>query len=106
MDANPAVAHLIEGWLDEIRPELVAEELRSLAGQPDLVARLSELGIPIHIRTGELDVATPPAGAQALVDACLQATTEVVSGCGHLLHHEDPTGTVAWIQRVLDCRSA
>lgn len=83
-----------DAMLGATSPAVVATELRAIAAAPDLRPRLGELRVPMLLRVGEHDVPTPPAHARDVAGRYHAAELQVVPGVGHMLHHEDPRGTV------------
>lgn len=79
----------------------IAAELRAFAAAPDLLPRLEAVRVPVYLRVGELDQATPVAYAEAIAAALPDARLDVVPGQGHLLHHEDLEGTSAALAAFL-----
>jgi 3-oxoadipate enol-lactonase len=91
---NPAAVAAATGWLDWPNPESLADELDSMAVTPPCYDRLSTLRIPVLARVGALDVATPVALSQRIVDAIPGARLEIVEGKGHALLLEDIDATI------------
>jgi pimeloyl-ACP methyl ester carboxylesterase len=90
----------VEAWADVASPEVLIEELDDLASAPLLLPRLATLRCPVVARTGELDCATPPSHARAIVAAVASGTLEIAPGAGHALLLEDRSATLATIRRV------
>lgn len=68
----------------------------------DLRPVLGRIGIPVLVITGEQDVATPPAAAQALAGDIPQATVGIVAGAGHLSNVEAPESFNGLLAGFLD----
>lgn len=94
-DAHPEAVRKVEAWLDATSPENLAAELRAFADAPDLTERVAALDVPIVARVGELDVAAPPAGSEAIVRAAKRGALQIARGCGHALMIEDAEATSA-----------
>lgn len=80
----------------------VAAELNAFAESADLRPRLGSIAVPVYLRVGELDVATPVACSEEIHRAIPSSRLDVVPGCGHLIHHEDRENTIAAIAAFLD----
>jgi pimeloyl-ACP methyl ester carboxylesterase len=98
---NPVAVAAASGWLDWPNPESLADELEAMASTTPCYDRLSSLRIPVLARVGEVDVATPVALSQRIVDAIAGAKLEIVEGKGHALLLEDTDATVASIVAFL-----
>jgi len=98
--AVPADDAVVEAWLDLAAPDVLLEELEDAATAPSLLQRLAGLDCPIVARTGEEDVAAPPAHARSIIEAARHGTLEIVPGVGHALFVEDHAATVATLRRV------
>ena len=72
-------------------PTGLANSLRGMGtgAQPALWTHLSQLNIPIHLITGELDTKFVRINAD-MASKFPQATHEIISGCGHTVHLERP----------------
>jgi len=90
----------VADWLTLVPPDVLADELEAWL-QIDLRPRLAEIAVPVAVRNGDSDVAVLPATARQIVDACRNATLELVPGLGHALFLEDPTGTSEFVARAL-----
>jgi pimeloyl-ACP methyl ester carboxylesterase len=97
---RPGDERLVEQWAEAAPPATLVEELHDLAAAPSLLARVAELTCPIYARTGELDVATPPAHARAIASAAQDGHLQIVPGVAHALLLEDRAGTVAALRRA------
>jgi pimeloyl-ACP methyl ester carboxylesterase len=82
-------------------PQIVgncATGLRRMAEQlltePDRVAELAAVGLPVHVAYGQRDDAWPPA-QQAAMARRLGATETVIPGAGHSPAAEKPVETAA-----------
>lgn len=88
----PAVAQFLHRrWLANV-PEQLAATARQLCDEPDRVAELAEVQLPLHVLSGEVDYAWPV----PLLDEMavrLRATRTVVNGAGHSPNAERPGET-------------
>jgi pimeloyl-ACP methyl ester carboxylesterase len=98
---DPANVAEVESWIEAISRENLARELEAFADAPDLRPALSQLDVPVLVRAGTLDVASPPANNEAIARHCKHATLELVEGKGHALLLEDLEATAASIERAL-----
>ncbi len=101
MKSHPREVQDVTNWLEQSDHAVVAAELDATANADDLTGGIRPLNTPILLRVGELDVATPPVFSEEISRNALNATLEVVPGCGHLLLLEDWNETAASIQRAL-----
>ncbi len=87
---DAAAVSQVQAWLRAASPAALADELEALAGEPDVLSRLSHVKCPVTLRTGTADVACPPAKARAIAAAIPHAQLEWVEGAGHALNLEAP----------------
>lgn len=99
--ASAANAAEVQSWLEATSRENLARELEAFAAAPDLRPEIAKLDVPIVVRAGTLDVASPPVVNEDIVRHCKRGTLELVDGKGHALLLEDLDGTVAAIERAL-----
>lgn len=99
--AHPEACAAVTRWVDATSPALLADELEAFNSAPPLLPRLGALAIPLLARTGELDVAAPPAKAEALARAVPGALLEIAPGAGHALLLEDTEATIASVRRFI-----
>jgi pimeloyl-ACP methyl ester carboxylesterase len=102
MKSHPREMQDVSTWLEQSDRAVVAAELDATANGDDLISGIRQLSIPILLRVGERDVATPPVFSEEIARNARNATLEVVPGCGHLLLLEDWDRTAAAIQRTLE----
>jgi 3-oxoadipate enol-lactonase len=93
-EKHPDDAAEVLSWMVAAPPPVVAGELEAFAAAEDLRPRLAELKIPVLLRVGEVDEATPPAFSRAIAERVKFGTLQIVPGCGHALLHEDRAATV------------
>lgn len=79
----------------------IAAELLAFADAPDLRPRLGEVRCPVYLRTGELDLPTPPSHARSIVAGLADARLGIVPGAGHLVQVEDYPGVLASVRAAL-----
>jgi 3-oxoadipate enol-lactonase len=101
LEANPDAEPRLRGWFDRLGNALVSQALREEFVGPDLHPRLEHIDVPVYMRVGELDGATPPAMTIAIAEGLPNATYDVVPGAGHFLQDEDRAETLAAIDRFL-----
>lgn len=99
--ANPSLAKQIDRWLDATTPQVLSDELEAVTGPTRFDPRLASLQVPILLRVGALDAATPAAYSEGLAKLLPRATLQVVPGCGHALLLEDAPETVRAILEFL-----
>lgn len=101
-EAHPGrCREVIAEMLASVPAEAGADELEAIAEMPDLRPRLGEIRTPVYMRVGELDPASPVAGAEEILERVPNGQLDVVPGCGHLLHYEDLDDTVAALRGFL-----
>lgn len=91
----------IRGWAAAIAPEHLARELEAFIGAPDLRPRLAALDLPVFVRVGSIDAASPPERSQRIAEVARRVAYEEVPGVGHALLCEDFDSTAASIERHL-----
>ncbi|HRG96846.1 MAG TPA: alpha/beta fold hydrolase [Polyangiaceae bacterium] len=89
----------VEAWLALAPAAVLIEELEDLAGAPSLLDRIGELDIPITLRVGQEDAATPPHHSESIAAQARHAVLEIVPGVGHALLVEDFADTARSVQR-------
>lgn len=89
----------VRNWARAISRANLANELDALAGAPDLRSAIAELDVPILLRVGDADPATPPALSREIASVARHATLEVVSDVGHTILREDFEATAVSIER-------
>lgn len=99
--AHPETVATVAAWLDATTPAVLADELAAFAALDDLRPALAHLDVVVTVRTGSLDVATPPAMAESIATACPHARLQIVPGCGHALLVEDEAASIAAIRAAV-----
>jgi 3-oxoadipate enol-lactonase len=90
-------------WLPSITPGPLRADMESFcADSPDYRAPLAASGIPLLLRVGALDAATPPGLSRDMALRAPGARLEVVEGIGHALLAEDFENTAAAIESFFD----
>lgn len=83
----------VESWARASRGEDLARELEAFARSPDLLDAIARLDVPILVRVGALDQATPLVRSEEIARAAKHATLQVVPDVGHAILCEDFEGT-------------
>lgn len=96
--ADPARCAAVEAWLEAAPAEVIASELDALAATPDLIDDLSRLALPVLLRVGALDQATPPSKSETIARHLPNATLQVVPDVAHALLLEDTAACVAAVR--------
>jgi pimeloyl-ACP methyl ester carboxylesterase len=93
--SHPQACCRVEAWLSATSPSNLALELEAFADAPPLLDQLSRFEGRVLARTGALDLATPPAHAVSVAQACSRGVAQIVERCGHALLEEDFEPTIA-----------
>jgi 3-oxoadipate enol-lactonase len=99
-DASAIAA--VQAWMSAAPGDVLAAELDALADAGDIRPELPRLRIPLLLRVGESDVATPPALSRDIAAAVSDAKLEIVAGAGHALLIEDAAATIESVRSFLD----
>jgi pimeloyl-ACP methyl ester carboxylesterase len=94
-DSRPMVAGRVRGLVQAAPAAAVAWAQRAMAGRPDAFADLRAFAGPSLVVVGEEDELSPPAEAQAMVDALADARLAVMPEAGHLSAVETPEAFTA-----------
>jgi pimeloyl-ACP methyl ester carboxylesterase len=94
-DSRPMVAGRVRGLVQAAPAAAVAWAQRAMAGRPDAFADLHAFAGPSLVVVGEEDELSPPAEAQAMVDALTDARLAVIPEAGHLSAVETPEAFTA-----------
>jgi len=92
----------VQSWAHASRGDDLARELEAFAHSPDLLGAIGRLEMPILLRVGALDRATPTVFSDEIVGAAKHATLQVVLDVGHAILCEDLEGTADAIARHLE----
>jgi pimeloyl-ACP methyl ester carboxylesterase len=98
---NPDAGETIERWMDLLSKEDLLNVIRHECDVPDLREDLPRLDLPVYIRTGSLDQATPLAWSQEIHELLPNSILDVVDGVGHFLQMEDPEATLRAVHKFL-----
>ena len=98
---SPANVAAVESWFDATSRQNLAAELAALADAEDLTHRVGALTIPILVRVGAEDVASPPPKSEAIARVSSLGTLQIVPAVGHALMIEDCDATVAAVVAAL-----
>lgn len=98
---NAAWVADVRAWATACSAETLAGELDAFAAAPDLRPALARLDLPMLLRVGTLDVATPPHHSEELAGMAHRAALQLVEGVGHALLCEDFEGTASAIEAHL-----
>ena len=98
---NPAWVAEVETWGTAVAPLALASEFEAIGIAPDLGPDIAQLGVPMTLRVGTEDGATPVAMTEALAKLVPQATVQIVQDAGHALLTEDFDATAAAIETHL-----
>lgn len=100
--AHPAeCAKMVEQSAAAAPLDMMVSEFDAVADSTHLGPQLGTIEVPVHLRVGELDQATPPDYARAIAQQIEGTALEVVPGRGHMIHHEDFNGTVAALRGAI-----
>jgi pimeloyl-ACP methyl ester carboxylesterase len=87
---RPEVAQWLRELVEQADPRGAAWAQRAMAARPDSFDTLAQVRVPTLVVVGEEDQLSPPADAQAMVDAVPGAQIAVIAGAGHLTAAEAP----------------
>lgn len=87
--AHPEACEEAKRWLYACPAEVLAAELEAMADADNLLERLPTITVPVLLRLGELDIATPRGPAEEMAKRLPKASLQVVPGKGHALSIED-----------------
>ena len=101
---NPASVADVRSWATAADGEALARELEAFVAAPDLLPELATLDIPLLVRVGSIDAASPPERSRRLAQRARDGRVrlEEVPGVGHALLCEDFESTAASIERHLE----
>lgn len=100
LEANPSFRDRVRRWF-EAEADALACDIEATGKMRDLRGELADLDLPVYLRVGELDQATPPDGAREIARRLPDATLDVVPGVGHMLAQEDRAATVQALRGFL-----
>ncbi len=95
----------ILGWATASKPEQLARELEAFIAGADLRPQIAKLALPILLRVGSIDAASPPERSRRIAEVAQHGSFEEVPGVGHALLCEDFDATATSIERHLRAAS-
>jgi pimeloyl-ACP methyl ester carboxylesterase len=91
----------VTSWATASAPSHLADELDAFAAARDLRPELARLSVPILLRVGALDTATPPERTQEVAAVVPHSVVQIVEHVGHALLIEDFEATARAIEDAL-----
>ena len=104
LDRSPELARRVEGWLDLISTNDLADELDSFAAYLDATDHTEAfraLEIPVTAVGAELDAAVPPSFSHEMKALNPRVRVEVLPGTGHAMLLEQPEAVVRILRESL-----
>lgn len=98
---NPEWVRDVRSWSSASPAAHLASELEAFSSAPDLRDALAQLDVPILLRVGALDEATPPVRSEEISSVARNASMQLVDGVGHAILCEDFDATATAIERHL-----
>lgn len=98
---NDQLEPMIRGWFDELGTEAIITAARVDSIGPDLRPTLGDIDVPVYIRVGAQDQATPPEWSREIAELLPDAELDIVENVGHFPHLEDRRATLKAIGRFL-----
>jgi pimeloyl-ACP methyl ester carboxylesterase len=98
---RPDLADVARRWARACTLEDFAWYAFAAAEAEDLVPGLAQLEVPVLLRVGEDDPATPPAKSERIAGAMANAELQIVPGVAHMPLLEDEAATLAAVRRAL-----
>jgi 3-oxoadipate enol-lactonase len=99
---HPELRDEMREWFEVYGEEGLVDYVRIECEIPDIRPELEQLDIPVYIRVGAEDAATPPEWSREIAEILPNASLDVVEGAGHFIHREDREGTLAAIDAFLE----
>jgi pimeloyl-ACP methyl ester carboxylesterase len=87
---RPELVAKVRDWMNTTSPEGVATGLLAMRSRRDYLALLPELQVPALVVGAALDLAIPPAHAEALAAGLPSAELHIIPVAGHLANLEQP----------------
>lgn len=87
---RPLVLGRVRALVEGTPPAAAAWAQRAMAGRPDSTDTLRTADVPALVVVGDEDTLSPPADAEAMVEALPQGRLVVIPGSGHLTAVEAP----------------
>lgn len=98
--ADPETVEAIRQKLLEQDPIVHAWSWEAIS-ELNTAARLNSLALPALVVTGEADVSTPPANAEAIAALIRGSRCRIAPGAGHMLPLEQPQLLAGWIEEFV-----
>lgn len=98
---HPELADQMRSWMASYDLTMPSRELPEPFDGGALGSRIHEISMPLYIRVGEQDVATPPVIAESIFAQIQRGELALIKGIGHMLAEEDLEPTLAWILGAL-----
>lgn len=95
--ANPDVEPMVRRWFDAMSPASIQTSIHVELDAIDLRPLLPRVNVPVYLRIGRNDLATPPAFAEEIAALLPDATLEIIEGVGHFGHFEERDACVATV---------
>lgn len=95
----------VHAWGAASSAEHLAQELEAFASAPDLRPDVAALDIPILLRVGTAETASPPARSRRILAVAKACVLEEVPGVGHAILCEDFDATAESIDQFLEAAS-
>jgi pimeloyl-ACP methyl ester carboxylesterase len=99
--AHPELVAQMRSWMDSYDLTMPSRELPEPFDGGALGDQLHELPLPLYIRVGDEDLATPAWIAESMFARVKRGELSLVKGIGHMLIEEDMEPTLAWIHAAL-----
>lgn len=91
----------VRSWATAVAPDNLARELEAFVAAADLRPALAKVELPVLVRVGTIDAASPPERSRRIADVVRHARLEEVPGVGHALLCEDFEATAASLEHHL-----
>ena len=101
-ERRPEVISKLHESMVKTNPRAVVGALRGMAERPDRTGDLGRIIVPTLVLVGENDAITPPAEAEAMVQALPNARLAVIPEAGHVAPAENPSATTQAILTFLN----
>lgn len=99
-ETDPQTVETIRQMLLDQDPIVHAWAWEAIA-KLDTATRLTSLAVPALVMTGDADVSTPPANAEAIAELIPGSCCRIAPGAGHMLPLEQPQLVASWIEEFV-----
>lgn len=99
---NPQWVAEVTSWGAACDAQDLAAEFDALTAAEDPRSAIAALDVPVLLRVGALDTATPPACSEDVAAVARHAALQVVPDVGHAILNEDFEGTAAAVESHLE----